>query len=98
MWSFVLTLPAQYLVLLSVQTLEWATRGVKARMNAGKFGCSNYFHGSGLYSCSLGEMLLNPLEGIFVINFFTLGGAFVVSVVILAAVLALFRASHRVRG
>jgi hypothetical protein len=71
-WSFVLTLPVQYLLILVPLIYEYLTVGVTHTSGNGEFGCSNH-HGTGLYSCSLKEMLLNPLFGILLLNGLTFG-------------------------
>ena len=84
LWSLGLTLPVQYCWLLVGITVELTTNGVRGGDSL--FGCPN-FHGSGLEPCSFGEMLVNLLVAMLIINFVSFGIAFLLIAAIIGAVL-----------
>ncbi|MDX1507320.1 MAG: hypothetical protein R3358_03495 [Woeseiaceae bacterium] len=93
-WSLLLSLPAQYLVFLIELLHEFLTVGVSYSSRAGDYGCANY-HSPGLWSCSLGEMLTNPLLGVMLVNALSFGLVSLVFAAINAGILGLGRALYR---
>jgi len=86
LWSLGLSLPVQYCWLLAGAAVDFATIGITRGGNGDYFGCSN-FHGSGLTPCSFGEMLMNRLIALLLINFVSFGVAFLFTAAIIGGVL-----------
>lgn len=89
-WSLGLALPLQYFWILGGLIFTMASTGVEHHAGPGAFGCAN-FHSSGLWPCTLGEMLLNPLMAMLLLNFVTCGVLFIVTASAIAVVLLALR-------
>ena len=72
LWSVLLSAPLQYLFFLVPLLYEFLVVGVSHSGGTRPFGCTN-FHEIGLWSCSLGAMLANPVLGIVTFNALTYG-------------------------
>jgi hypothetical protein len=94
LWSVVLSLPLQYVFILVPLLYEFLTVGVSHSGGTGEFGCTN-FHETGLFSCSLGAMLANPIQGIVVFNALSYGLVSLIFAGIGAALLAVGRSALR---
>lgn len=71
-WAVLLSLPAQYIYLLVPLLYEFFTVGITIASGTGEYGCQNY-HQLGLFRCSLGAMLTNPIFGVAFINALSFG-------------------------
>jgi hypothetical protein len=60
--------------------------GVEHKAGSGAFGCTN-FHESGLWPCTLAEMLLNPLIGMLLVNAVSFGLFFIATAGVIAVTL-----------
>ena len=90
LWSLGLSLPLQYCWMLGNLIFKLVAVGVEHHAGSGAFGCTN-FHESGLRPCTLGEMLLNPLMAMLLLNFVTCGVLFIVTASAIAVVLLALR-------
>ena len=96
LWSLGLSLPVQYCWLLAGAVFDAATTGI-TRGGVYYFGCTN-FHGSTLEPCSFGEMLMNRLYAILLVNFLSVGIALLFTAMIIGAVLLGWRLWRRQRS
>ena len=91
--ALVLAFPLQVLVLVIAQ-LGNDLKDTGPSMRIGAYACTNYIHGSTPFRCNFGRLVSNAAEGAVVLDFVSLGTAFILAALALAYLLMGVRILH----
>ena len=92
--AVVFALPLQVVVLV-ISQLGNDLKDTIPSTHIGAYACSNFIHGSTPFRCNFGRLVRNAFEGALILDFFTVGLAFVLAVLAMALLLMGVRIVHK---